>query len=132
VGGTDLATAVTTAVSAASTDYTLTGNSTSITELGANGAKTLTVVIVDTAGNVSAASNNISITKDAAVPTVSLDDDHADLIVRDADTVVVEVEQEMMLAAEELRFERAAELRDKLAELRAALGEEAVGAGARG
>ena len=46
--------------------------------------------------------------------------------------VVVEVEQEMMLAAEELRFERAAELRDKLAELRAALGEEAVGAGARG
>ncbi|MBM3664966.1 MAG: excinuclease ABC subunit UvrB [Actinobacteria bacterium] len=44
--------------------------------------------------------------------------------------VMVEVEQEMMTAAEELRFEQAAELRDRLAVLRAELGEEAVAAGA--
>ena len=44
--------------------------------------------------------------------------------------VIVEVEQEMLAAAEELRFERAADLRDRLARLRAALDEEAVGAGA--
>ncbi|MBM3634011.1 MAG: excinuclease ABC subunit UvrB [Actinobacteria bacterium] len=46
--------------------------------------------------------------------------------------VMVEVEQEMMAAAEELRFEQAAELRDRLAVLRAELGEEAVAAGAEG
>ena len=46
--------------------------------------------------------------------------------------VMVEVEQEMMTAAEELRFERAAELRDRLAVLRAELGEDAVVAGAEG
>ena len=46
--------------------------------------------------------------------------------------VLVEVEQEMMTAAEELRFERAAELRDRLAVLRAELGEDAVVAGAEG
>jgi excinuclease ABC subunit B len=46
--------------------------------------------------------------------------------------VMVEVEQEMMVAAEELRFERAAELRDRLAVLRAELGEEPVGAGSAG
>jgi excinuclease ABC subunit B len=44
--------------------------------------------------------------------------------------VMVEVEQEMQVAAEDLRFERAAELRDRLAVLRAELGEEPVGAGA--
>jgi len=44
--------------------------------------------------------------------------------------VSVEVEQEMLVAAEELWFERAAELRDRLAVLRAELGEEPVGAGA--
>ena len=43
--------------------------------------------------------------------------------------VMVEVEQEMMTAAEELRFEQAAELRDRLAVLREELGEETVGAG---
>jgi excinuclease UvrABC nuclease subunit len=42
------------------------------------------------------------------------------------------VEQEMMTAAEELRFERAAELRDRLAVLRAELGEDALVAGAEG
>jgi excinuclease ABC subunit B len=46
--------------------------------------------------------------------------------------VMVEVEQEMMAAAEELRFEQAADLRDRLAVLRAELGEEAVAAGAEG
>ncbi len=46
--------------------------------------------------------------------------------------VMVEVEQEMMTAAEELRFERAAELRDRLAVLRAELGEDALVAGAEG
>ena len=46
--------------------------------------------------------------------------------------VLVEVEQEMMTAAEELRFERAAELRDRLAVLRAELGEDALVAGAEG
>jgi len=46
--------------------------------------------------------------------------------------VMVEVEQEMLVAAEELRFEQAAELRDRLAVLRAELGEEPVGAGATG
>ena len=44
--------------------------------------------------------------------------------------VMVEVEQEMLAAAEDLRFERAAELRDRLAALREELGDEAVGAGA--
>ncbi|MGB0613838.1 MAG: excinuclease ABC subunit UvrB, partial [Miltoncostaeaceae bacterium] len=44
--------------------------------------------------------------------------------------VMVEVEQEMQAAAEDLRFERAAELRDRLAALREELGDEAVGAGA--
>jgi excinuclease UvrABC nuclease subunit len=39
------------------------------------------------------------------------------------------VEQEMLVAAEELRFEQAAEMRDRLAVLRAELGEEPVGAG---
>jgi len=43
--------------------------------------------------------------------------------------VMVEVEQEMLVAAEELRFEQAAEMRDRLAVLRAELGEEPVGAG---
>ena len=42
--------------------------------------------------------------------------------------VMVEVEQEMLAAAEDLRFERAAELRDRLAALREELGDEAVGA----
>ena len=42
--------------------------------------------------------------------------------------VMVEVEQEMQAAAEDLRFERAAELRDRLAALREELGDEAVGA----
>jgi len=42
--------------------------------------------------------------------------------------VMVEVEQEMQGAAEDLRFERAAELRDRLAALREELGDEAVGA----
>ncbi len=46
--------------------------------------------------------------------------------------VMVEVEQEMMVAAEELRFEQAAELRDRLAVLRAELGEEPVAAGSGG
>jgi excinuclease ABC subunit B len=46
--------------------------------------------------------------------------------------VMVEVEQEMMVAAEELRFERAGELRDRLAVLRAELGEEQVGVGSAG
>jgi len=46
--------------------------------------------------------------------------------------VIVEVEQEMLVAAEELRFEQAADLRDRLAVLRAELGEEAVAAGAEG
>ncbi len=46
--------------------------------------------------------------------------------------VMVEVEQEMMVAAEELRFEQAAELRDRLGVLRAELGEEPVAAGAEG
>jgi len=42
--------------------------------------------------------------------------------------VMVEVEQEMLAAAEDLRFERAAELRDRLAALREELGDEPVGA----
>ena len=42
--------------------------------------------------------------------------------------VMVEVEQEMQAAAEDLRFERAAELRDRLAALREELGDETVGA----
>ncbi len=42
--------------------------------------------------------------------------------------VMVEVEQEMLAAAEDLRFERAAELRDRLAVLQEELGDEAVGA----
>ena len=42
--------------------------------------------------------------------------------------VLVEVEQEMLAAAEDLRFERAAELRDRLAALREELGDEPVGA----
>jgi len=42
--------------------------------------------------------------------------------------VMVEVEPEMQGAAEDLRFERAAELRDRLAALREELGDEAVGA----
>jgi excinuclease ABC subunit B len=46
--------------------------------------------------------------------------------------VMVEVEQEMLVAAEELRFEQAAELRDRLAVLRAELGEEPVAAGSGG
>ncbi len=46
--------------------------------------------------------------------------------------VMVEVEQEMLAAAEDLRFERAAELRDRLAILSAELGGEAVAAGATG
>ena len=46
--------------------------------------------------------------------------------------VIVEVEQEMLVAAEELRFEQAAELRDRLAVLRAELGEEPVAAGSGG
>ena len=46
--------------------------------------------------------------------------------------VIVEVEQQMLVAAEELRFEQAADLRDRLAVLRAELGEEAVAAGAEG
>ena len=37
--------------------------------------------------------------------------------------VMVQVEQEMMEASEELRFEQAADLRDRLAELREALGD---------
>jgi excinuclease ABC subunit B len=43
--------------------------------------------------------------------------------------VMVEVEQEMLLAAEDLRFEQAADLRDRLAVLRAELGEDTVAAG---
>ncbi|MSO44447.1 MAG: excinuclease ABC subunit UvrB [Thermoleophilia bacterium] len=44
--------------------------------------------------------------------------------------VMVEVEHDMMVAAEELRFERAADLRDQLAALRAELDARAVAAGA--
>ncbi len=89
LGVADFATPITTTVSTASTGYVLTGNAASITQLGGDGAKILTVKIIDTAGNVGTVSGDVNITKDVTVPTVSLSDDHADLIVRDADTVVV-------------------------------------------
>ncbi|MFA5888746.1 MAG: hypothetical protein WC857_00730, partial [Candidatus Paceibacterota bacterium] len=70
-GGALLGTDVITAVVGGSTEYTLTGNGTSITQLGADGAKSLTVKIIDVAGNVSAVSDGSSITKDLVVPTIS-------------------------------------------------------------
>ena len=67
-GGALLGTDVTFAVVAGATEYTLTGDATSITQLGADGAKSLTVKIIDAAGNVSAASAASGITKDTVVP----------------------------------------------------------------
>jgi len=69
VGGVEFVTPITIAVDAPSTIYTLTGNGTSITQLGADGAKSLTVKIIDAAGNVSDASDVSNITKDTVVPT---------------------------------------------------------------
>ncbi|MDD4271818.1 MAG: Ig-like domain-containing protein [Patescibacteria group bacterium] len=69
VGGVEFATPVTIAVVAGSAEYTLTGNAQSITDLGADGAKSLTVKIIDAAGNIGAASGASSITKDTVVPT---------------------------------------------------------------
>ena len=69
VGGVEFATPVTILVEAGNTEYTLTGNATSITGLGADGAKALTVVIVDTTGNISSASAASNITLDTAAPT---------------------------------------------------------------
>ncbi|MDP3041385.1 MAG: hypothetical protein Q8N62_01430, partial [Candidatus Omnitrophota bacterium] len=67
-GGSLLTTDITIAVSAASTVYTLTGNSQSITDLGADGAKALTVKIIDTANNTGTASAAANITKDVTAP----------------------------------------------------------------
>ncbi|MBU4368152.1 Ig-like domain-containing protein [Patescibacteria group bacterium] len=66
-----LGTDVTFAVVAGATEYTLTGNSTSITQLGVDGVKSLTVKIIDAAGNVSVASAASSITKDLVVPIIT-------------------------------------------------------------
>lgn len=67
-GGADLATPVTFTVVAGDTEYTLTGNAQSITDLGDDGAKALTVVIVDTAGNVGVASAAANVTLDTSAP----------------------------------------------------------------
>ena len=72
VGGVEFATPVIFAVVAGNTVYTLTGDSASITGLGADGTKALTVVIVDAAGNISTASAASDITKDTSVPTAVL------------------------------------------------------------
>ena len=69
--GSLLDTDITIAVSAGGTQYTLTGNSQSITDLGADGTKSLTVKIIDAAGNVGAASNTKTITKYSLSPLVS-------------------------------------------------------------
>ncbi len=70
--GADLATPVTAAISAASTQYILTGNSAAITQLGADGVKSLRVVIVDRAGNVGVTSAAVSLTKDTVTPTFTI------------------------------------------------------------
>lgn len=67
-GGSLLSTDVTTTVIAASTLYTLTGNAQSITDLGADGTKSLTVKIIDTATNVGSASTGVNVVKDVAAP----------------------------------------------------------------
>ena len=55
----------------------------------------------------------------------------APLPVDELQRLVVRLEQEMRLAASELRYEEAALLRDDIAELRLALAEAAEAAGAR-
>lgn len=69
IGGVEFDTPITVAVDAGDTEFTLTGDATSITGLGIDAAKALTVVIVDTAGNVGAASAASNITKDTVDPT---------------------------------------------------------------
>jgi len=86
VGGLEFATPVTVAVSDASTLYTLTGNGTSITGLGVDGAKSLTVKIIDAAGNISSASAASDITKDTVVPTFTSVAIGADAYVNAAET----------------------------------------------
>ena len=61
---------VTVTTSAASTQYTLTGNAQSITDLGADGTKTLTVKIIDVAGNTgTVTAGSLSVAKDTVTPT---------------------------------------------------------------
>ncbi|HAJ56360.1 MAG TPA: hypothetical protein DCL35_01160 [Candidatus Omnitrophica bacterium] len=69
LGGSLLATDVTASVAQGATQYTLTGNAQSITDLGADGAKTLTVKILDSAGNTGTESVGVNATKDTIVPS---------------------------------------------------------------
>ncbi|MFA5797617.1 MAG: Ig-like domain-containing protein [Candidatus Woesearchaeota archaeon] len=56
-----------------------------------NGAAAVSITATDVAGNANtAATGNTSYTIDNTAPTVVLSDDHADSIVRDADTVVIQ------------------------------------------
>ena len=71
-GGSLLATDVTVAVTAGSSPYNLTGNAQSITDLGADAAKILTVKIIDASGNVGAVSNNVNITVETVDPTFTI------------------------------------------------------------
>ena len=89
LAGADFTTPITTTVSAAATVYTLTGNAQSITDLGADASKSLTVVIVDTAGNVSVASSAVSIIKDTASPTAATTYSDADGLVKADDSLII-------------------------------------------
>ena len=71
VGGVLLGTDVTIFVAAGDTEYTLTGDATSITDLGGDGVKVFTVKIIDAAGNIGTASGSVSATLDTTKPQVT-------------------------------------------------------------